>query len=308
MLIHSNRMLSPDGADGGGAAASVGAASPTPASVPAASGGQQPGSPSATPPQQAAGGDRQADERARQQQAEHTRLWQHLNAKGIRSPSDLDRAVEVANRFGPLADDPRASRLLEALANPPKPDPASLPVNLETVGNVVKENLREYHAQIQREQEQRAYGEAIAAESRLVDTMFADQRLSKVTGGKSFEECRAGSAGVPAMIAAMLVDEMVVRATSSGNAPRRPLTDSAQMRSIFDGVVRELSSFKADLLLAASGGAQATGTPAGLPAGAAVVGEQRGESQQTERERRSREAQNTFRQTYEKMTGQAAVA
>lgn len=308
MSINLSRMLTPDGADGGSAAP---AASPsTPASVPAASGGQQQGAQSAPPQQQPAGNGQQADERARQQQAEHTRLWQNLNAKGIRSPSDLDRAVEIANRFGPLANDPRASRLLEALNEPPKPDPASLPVNLETVGQLFDAKWRENQARSQQEQAQRDHQSAAVAEQRLIDTMFADQKFAKLTNGQSFEACRSGAAGTPAMLAAILVDEMVLKATQAPSGYRNPMTDAAQMRAIFDNVAKELSSFKADLLLASAGGqaAQGGGTPAGLPSGAAVVGSPQGESMATDRERRAREAQNTFRQQFERLTGQAVVA
>jgi hypothetical protein len=306
--INTNKMRSPEGADGGGASASAGAASPTPSSSGAASSGQQPGTPSASPQQHAAGGDRQADERARQQQAQHTQLWQKLNSQGVKSESDLLQRLEIASRFAPLATDPRASKVLEALAAPPAPDPATLPLTPATIAQVVDQRFAAHDRQVQERDARAQLERAIADEQRLVDQAFGDQRFAKLTGGKTFEQCRNGEAGVPALMAALLVDEMVFKATTRADGGRVPLTDANAMKSVADSVFKELSSFRAELLLAASGGQQANGTPAGIPAGAAVVGQPSGQSPQSEREARQRAAQDTFRKEFERMSGQGVVA
>lgn len=276
MWINLNSQRTPDGADGGGTTPS------TPAAAPAAAPGPQPGASSATPPSPKAGGvDQQAYDRALQQQAEHTRLWQGLNAQGIKSQDDLNRAIETAKRFAPLANDPRSKGVLEALtAPPPQPDLSQQPVTLATVGAVFDDRLRSFNAEQMKQSQQRAHENALRTEASLVDSAMTDPRFAQITGGKSFEDALAGNAGPGARMMALYIDNLVVAQTMGQDGRRSPLTDPTLMKTIVDKAYGDMKGIFAEQLLRAAPGAngapgdqrQQGGGPPAAPNGAVVGG------------------------------------
>lgn len=296
-----------DGTGGGTASAPANAPSTNPetrAEV-SATGGQ----PSSAQPAGASDNviDRATFDRYQQQVAGHNKLWTDLRSRGITNQQELVRAVEEAQRIRAATGDPRLKGVIEALSQPKEVPIEQRPLDTSVVGEIVRNELVKHQQQQERARVEAEYGAAIAAESRILDSIMSSEAFSKVTGGKGFDDAFSGKAGTFARLFATALNDAVYRATEvPGTSSRRPITDAAAMRQIVDRVAREFAEVKAELLLGSAPSPNGAGTAARPESGSVrpVVPEDRGSY--SDRIRRQQEleagAQDTFREALSRYT------
>lgn len=260
MDLFRTRFLSPDSSDGNGSAPA--ASAPTPS---VAAGGVQDGRGTASPSPSAGspGIDHAKYERAVQQQAEHTRLWQELGNHGIKDRDSLLRAVADARRIESLQNDHRARGILDALAAPePQPDPTKLPLTPATIQQMLDASLEKRDRASQERAAKERHTSALQTEMSNLESALTQDAAKAILNGAKFDEAQAGKAGVMARMFASHVDQLLVDRTYDPTTNRRiPATDPRIVAEAVAQAVKDFAEIKAATIHAGASGQRATAQP-----------------------------------------------
>lgn len=299
MDLFPTRFLSPDSADGNGPA--IAAAAPTPP-VAAGSAADARGTASPSPSAGSPSIDHAKYERAVQQQAEHTRLWQELSQHGIKDRDTLLRAVQDARRIESLQNDHRARGILDALAAPePTPDPTKLPLTPATIQQMLDASL-EKRAKFDREQAAKErHTSALKAEMQNLESALAQDAAKAILNGATFDDAQAGKAGVMARMFASHVDQLLVDRTFDPATNRRtPATDPRIVAEAVAQAVKDFAEIKAATIHAGASGQRATAQPGAAAVARVEPTANPYEARKAEEAKRKADVAASFRASFER--------